>query len=419
MLSLRTLFIRISRLPFAIYLSGVFRLAETVSIASFADEKATKQLEERISQRKNLHAPTSAPPLKSPSPLLSQAGQLGSPDTKPPAEPSALRFKVLKPFSKNQSRQSLISALKSKDSSSSLRSWASKAKHGVNASKSSVSSLRRNSDALSKPRKNTTSSRLRFIDAVMDRPGKARGDSKQKADNNASPAKEHFTSREKESEGDMEALDRRFANLLGSYLEENDLQPPSDLYESSTTKEEAVSLQSDSEDSEDEYVYDIYFREKETMWGFGPTGASDVGLKPAEVAGREEEAMTSSSALLRAGEDKTAEAQYVMEPMATLIGFGDEDDMINEMENASKLMSQEVPNDSDDEFDEGEDEDSNDEGFYRNDYPEDEGEEDDEYNQAGWGWSGPRRRGQQRTSSDEDGDEDEDGNDSGSELHDD
>ena len=48
--------------------------------------------------------------------------------------------------------------------------------------------------------------------------------------------------------------------------------------------------------------------------------------------------------------------------------------------------------DSDDPYEEGEDEDSNDEGFYRNDYPEQDADEDDD-TEWGGGWSGPRRHG--------------------------
>jgi len=215
-------------------------------------------------------------------------------------------------------------------------------------------------------------------------------------------------------DSEMELLDKRFADLLGNYLEENNMQPPADLYKSTAKKDQYESPDCESEDSEDEYVYDIYFREKESMWGSGPAGPSDAGLRPAEVAGHE---IISTLSGPEAGKAVAAEQQYPVEPMATLVGFSDEDDLINEMENASRLMAQEVPNDSSDEFDEGEDEDSNDEGFYRNDYPEDEGEEEEEFNQAGWGWSGPRRRGQRASSDDEDEEDgDNDDNDS-DDLH--
>lgn len=212
-------------------------------------------------------------------------------------------------------------------------------------------------------------------------------------------------------DAEMESLDKRFADLLGSYLKENDLEPPKDLYESSVVTDARKEAESSGEESEEDYVYDIYFREKETMWGSGPAGASEAGLRPAKVAGHE--------ALLPAFE-VPAEAQYTVEPMATLVGFSDEDDFIAGMENASILMGQETTGVSDDEFDEGEDEDSNDEGFYRNDYPEDEGFDDDEMNQAGWGWSGPRRMGQRHSSDDKDDDDDDGENSDGSDsdLHD-
>lgn len=276
-------------------------------------------------------------------------------------------------------------------------------KNGRHVSKGSVSSLRKSSEVSNIPRKSPFSGRMRFIDAVMER---TKSDSKQKKaiksqKEKAPSATSHDT--------EMALLDRRFADLLGNYLKENDMEPPKDLYDSSVVTSHQPNQQSDNEDSDDDddYVYDIYFREKETMWGFGPAGASDAGLRPSEVAGNEKDSVGLPLSSSDVGQRDATEKTFAMEPMATLVGFSDEDTLIAEMENANSLMAQEVPGDSDDDFDEGEDEDSNDEGFYRNDYPEDEGQDDDEFNQAGWG---PARGSDSE-------DEEDDSADSGSDLH--
>jgi hypothetical protein len=373
---------------------GIFRLADTVSASSFASEASTRKLEQRITELKK----TPASILVSEESTEGEKKRDATSDSKQPAKDapeSTLRFKIIKPGG-IKSKQAALGSLKNKDSSSSLRSRAVHAKYNRNAGKGSISSLRRSSDASISSRKTTSSSRIRFIDAVMER---SRSGVKQKDD--VVKAKVPTS-----TDAEMDSLDRRFADLLGNYLKENDLEPPEDLYDSSVVTDARREAESSGEDSEGDYVYDIYFREKETMWGSGPAGASDAGLRPAQVAGHE---------VLGPAFEVPAEAQYTNEPMATLVGFSDEDDLIAEMENASMLMGQENLGDSDDEFDEGEDEDSNDEGFYRNDYPEDEGVEEDEVNQAGWGWSGPRRRGQRHSSDEEEDDNDSD--DSDSDIH--
>ena len=391
---------------------GVFRLAETVSLSSFTDVKATRKLEQRISALKS--APHST------SPVLPQGQRQWGSEEGPEKDKgkadaldsSELRFKIIQPSSLALNKRTLLSALKKKSSAGSLRSRASLAKHGRNiTSKSSVSSLRKTSDSPGTPRKSAYPSKLRFIDAVMERSEKSTQGGMHRGKERSTGAQDKPAS--KSSEMEMDSLDRRFADLLGNYLKENDMEAPKDLYEATAAKDVEDDKSLSSQDSDDEYVYDIYFREKEAMWGSGPTGASDAGLRPAEVAGRE------GDSLSVAGQPVAAETQMIVEPMATLVGFTDEDDLIAEMENASRLMAQEVPGDSDDEFDEGEDEDSNDEGFYRNDYPEDEGEQEDDVDQAGWGWSGPRRRGQRASgsSSSEGDDDDDDDDDEGSDLH--
>lgn len=368
-----------------------------MSASSFANEAATRKLEERITELKKA-APISAAsslfiPEKSTLASASKATIESSTNVAPKASTEeSLRFKIVKPQGlKEKSKKALLGSLSHKSCSNSLRSRAShqQKKFSQNISKGSVSLLRNSSEISNVSRKSplSRSSRIRFIDAVMER---TRSDNSRQS--NA------FESRNKvkvpleaSHDTEMALLDRRFADLLGNYLKENDMEPPTDLYDSSVVSTHQPDQQSDSEDGSDEdYVYDIYFREKETMWGFGPAGASDAGLRPSQVAGHEKDrvGLPLSSSSEKGRNDITEKDPFAMEPMATLVGFSDEDTLIAEMENANALMAQEVPGDSDDDFDEGEDEDSNDEGFYRNDYPEDEGQDDDEMNQAGWGRGG-------------------------------
>lgn len=375
---------------------GVFRLAETVSAASFANPDSAHKLEKRLVDRKRKD--------RIPSSKSREASKDGSLNIQAPAEAnpsttgsSALRFKIVKPLNKIRA----AAALERKGSSGSLKERAIWGKVGSRGGSSRSSP--RPSSKVDSPQSLGGSplvNRVRFVDAVID----DLEDKKTSKFEGKRGKAQHPSARRKGApkdtpDGDVEmaALDRRFADLLGSYLIENDLEPPSDLYDSVDQLNQQDVSSSEDVDSEDEYVYDIYFREKETMWGSGPAGAADAGLRPAEVAGHED----LSSTALEAGPIVAAE------PMATLVGFTEEDEIISEMENATKKMAQEIPNDSSDEFDEGEDEDSNDEGFYRNDYPEDEDAEDDEeIEQAGWGWSGPRKR-KEGSDSDEDASEED------------
>ncbi|UZJ51780.1 hypothetical protein CBS101457_001100 [Exobasidium rhododendri] len=399
---------------------GVFRLAETVSVSSFADAKSTRQLEQRISDLNNTAnlAPTTSPipPTKHSDSKEIKDNTDISKSIPSSTDSSNFRFKIIKPTTKNLSRQALLRAHKGKTSSSSLQSRSAQARRGSLASKGSSGSLRKAWDARGSSQRNATyPSKLRFIDAVMEESGQGRG-GKGRREAGKRRSRSKRTESIQSDDAEMELLDSRFADLLGNYLQDNDLQPPRDLYKS-TTAAHKPELQSDSDSAESEdgdYVYDIYYREKETMWGSGPGGASDAGLRPAKVAGHEDVGILPG---VEAGEKASAEAQYAKEPMATLVGFDNEDDLINQMEAASQSLSQEGLNDSSDDFDEGEDEDSNDEGFYRNDYPEDEGQEEEEFNQAGWGWSGPRRRRQKASSSDEE-DDDEGEDDSGEDSDD-
>lgn len=227
----------------------------------------------------------------------------------------------------------------------------------------------------------------------------------------------------------------------------NDLEPPRDLYDASaahpgnTQKEEDGSSSSSEEDSDSEYVYDIYYREREppASWGSGgAAGASDVGLRPAQVQGHSTldaasvgprappEVVGSSDPLSRSTSAQWGPNHNL--PMATLFGLTSADIRLLEeadqgngeagddpaglasilVPDAGDGSAVNKPGDSDDDFDEGEDEDSNDEGFYRNDYPdrevgddEEEAEdyEDDEVDP--WGWAGPRRQRRESVSSEE------------------
>lgn len=125
---------------------------------------------------------------------------------------------------------------------------------------------------------------------------------------------------------EIDSLDRRFAGLLGDYLKDQDLEPPKDIVQAADIADHAEP-EGDS-DSEEDYVYDLYYHDREPVWG---------------------------------------------------VSFGPEHDTIDEdeIELGSRLVSEELLN-SDDPYEEGEDEDSNDEGFYRNDYPQQDEEADED-----------------------------------------
>lgn len=198
---------------------------------------------------------------------------------------------------------------------------------------------------------------------------------------------------------EMAGLDAKFAEMLGDYLRSNNIEPSQDLEQISRGASQARSneLEADAsastpddeadEDDEEEYVYDVYYRDMLPTKA-GPTGSAETGLQPAQVAGREKgasaayTAVPDSMALPRVlrGEVVPPEAAALTPnwfpgldfagpnaAIASLEGFEDSD---NELDQAEE--------DGFESFDEGEDEDSNDEGFYRNDYPEQELPEADE-----------------------------------------
>ncbi|GAC96332.1 hypothetical protein PHSY_003912 [Pseudozyma hubeiensis SY62] len=211
------------------------------------------------------------------------------------------------------------------------------------------------------------------------------------------------TSRQDE---EMAGLDAKFAEMLGDYLRSNNIEPSQDLDQiaqgASTSKDvaeenaspaaaaaEAAKLAEEGEeDDEDDYVYDVYYRDMLPTKA-GPQGSAETGLQPAQVAGREKGASTGynavpdSMALPRVlGGEVVPPESAALTPnwfpgldfagpnavVASLEGFEDSDDELEQAEDEGFES-----------YDEGEDEDSNDEGFYRNDYPEQELPEADEF----------------------------------------
>ncbi|SPO39320.1 uncharacterized protein PSFLO_04801 [Pseudozyma flocculosa] len=184
----------------------------------------------------------------------------------------------------------------------------------------------------------------------------------------------------------MDALDSRFAELLGNYLEASNLEPPADLGAALTggrkrdhdSDSYSDSASNDDDDSDDDYVYDIYYRDMIPS-RTGPAGAAESGLQPAAVPGHERLLATRSSlpesmalprvqggAVVPAEMAPPATAHFpgldvagAETVMAQLEGFEDTDDELDAGDDAEGYES----------YDEGEDEDSNDEDFYRNDYP--------------------------------------------------
>jgi hypothetical protein len=161
----------------------------------------------------------------------------------------------------------------------------------------------------------------------------------------------------------------------------NDIEPSQDIDRIAATGEASTDsyseTSSDSGSSEDEYVYDVYYRD--VVSRTGPQGAAESGLQPAAVAGHQRgfsgaapERLASSHVV--GGEVVPPEAVGLTSSaipgldhfsanavIAHLEGFLDSEDDLEQAEE-----------DGLESYDEGEDEDSNDEGFYRNDYPEQE-----------------------------------------------
>lgn len=220
----------------------------------------------------------------------------------------------------------------------------------------------------------------RFIDAVLEQ---------EKDESNPTPNPTFDAappSSRDNQDTDVDNLDKRFASLLTEYLSHQDLCPPQDVHSGSEHQQPAVNEVEEEHTPEDEkdWVVDLYLYEPERSTLSIPSAdGSEAGVRPSTVVGQKQEAYTSLQDL---------ESAHSL-PMATLVGLSDQDLYFDEkeIEHGSNYTAADVLS-SDDAFDEGEDEDSNDEGFYRNDYPEDEGGDDAEEEAEVWGWAGPRRR---------------------------
>lgn len=375
---------------------GVFRLAETVSLSSFDNLEQTKQLENRIAQRKKPSTGTEKEKLegKDDSQKNGNKDETATPKTPKSStsspNPAQLRFKVVHSSSSKTSRRSLFDTLKANNSSSSLRLKKRQLKTSARAD--------RPPEILSS-RPTPYSRRPRYIDAVVEGSPLGRG-------SNGKGVRKQQT----QLDSEMDSLDRRFAGLLGDYLKGQDLEPPKDILDAATDAEFQQPKDSEEGSSdEDDYVYDIYYREKETPFTSNlAASAAHIGLQPSEVAGHERQSSYNNMSSSTASLSSQAGPVVAPEAMATLVGlterdfFGDEDE--DTIEQGSRLISEELL-DSDDPYEEGEDEDSNDEDFYRNDYPEQEAEEEEDMEASGWGWAGPRRH--RNSDSDDESEEEE------------
>ncbi|KAN0063209.1 hypothetical protein ACQY0O_004373 [Thecaphora frezii] len=408
---------------------GVFRLAETVSIDSFSDPAAARLLHDRITalsrskrgeqnpqtlpiaRLPTAHTPSSVPSRSQRSsaspappsgiatdPLHRSLESLHGPRdaasaSAPPSATvpdgadrdrersikqkssvaSSLRFKVV--------RKEPLGQLRHSGSTGSLRRKLKSA--GVTGRP--WQEARRPPQIRSKKEKDAEAVFGRIIDAVsQSNESRSRSGNKGKSKRKDAPQR---------ADPEMEALDSRFAEMLGNYLKTRNLEPPADLEEFSTGRKRAHGPDSDSdpsegdkEDSDDDYVYDIYYRDMLPS-RTGPAGAAESGLEPAAVPGHERTFATRSSipesmAMPRVQggavvppEVAPAAAHFpgldiasAETAMAQLEGFEDTDDELEAGDDGEGYES----------YDEGEDEDSNDEDFYRNDYPEEELPDDDD-----------------------------------------
>ncbi|EPQ28888.1 uncharacterized protein PFL1_03689 [Pseudozyma flocculosa PF-1] len=417
---------------------GVFRLAETVSLESFSDPAAARLLHDRITAlsragrdantlpiaplpaarqpaselpRSQRSSASPAPPSgtvsdplhRSLASLDSSRDGLASPaaltalDGAPRQTPagassdvarkeddrgikqkssmaSSMRFKVV--------RKEPLGQLRHAGSTGSLR----RKLKGVGAASRPWQDSRHPPQIRSKKEKDAEAVFGRIIDAVSQAgEGRSKG----------GKAKPRVGGKTKGADPDMDALDSRFAELLGNYLEASNLEPPADLGAALTggrkrdhdSDSYSDSASNDDDDSDDDYVYDIYYRDMIPS-RTGPAGAAESGLQPAAVPGHERLLATRSSlpesmalprvqggAVVPAEMAPPATAHFpgldvagAETVMAQLEGFEDTDDELDAGDDAEGYES----------YDEGEDEDSNDEDFYRNDYPEEELPDEDD-----------------------------------------
>ncbi|TKY86795.1 hypothetical protein EX895_004436 [Sporisorium graminicola] len=420
---------------------GVFRLAETVSLQSFSDPDAARKLHERISalSRGIAAGPSTKPlnpsklsqsvsspslsqttfglrPLEAPSKpvdshaapstsrvhrsLASSASSLNASNETSPAATPTSRLKALasEQIDRDKDRRSRSSTPVGIRFKVISRDHA--AGKGLRRTGSSASLRKMRSDiASSRPwhtpagppvirsRKEKEAEAIfgRIIDAETE------PDRSLQRSAAATAASGKQTQAVQQSE-EMAGLDAKFAEMLGDYLRSNNIEPSQDLDEISrgASQSHQAELGADADantpdevdiDDEDDYVYDVYYRDMLPTKA-GPSGSAETGLQPAQVAGREKGASSAYTAVpdsmalprVLGGEVVPPEAAALTPNwfpgldfagpnavIASLEGFEDSD---NELEQPEE--------DGFESFDEGEDEDSNDEGFYRNDYPEQE-----------------------------------------------
>lgn len=379
---------------------GVFRLAETVSLSSFDNLEQTKELEKRIAQLKNPKI-ESKKEEKQAKDISDRKDDRHQTTTNPHSDqkasssgsnPTQLRFKVVPSSTQKSSRRSLFETLKANNSSSSLRLKKRQLKTSARADRP---------PEIHNSRPTPYSRRPRYIDAVVE--GSPLGRSREKI----------LNKKDSQFESDIDSLDRRFAGLLGDYLKRQDLEPPKDILDAAANAQiqQPKDGTEESSSDEDDYVYDIYYREKAPSFTSNlAASAAQIGMQPSEVAGHERQSSYNNLSSSTLSLNAQTGAIVAPEVMATLVGlserdyFGDEDE--DTIEEGSRLISEELL-DSDDPYEEGEDEDSNDEDFYRNDYPEQEAEEEEDMEALGWGWSGPRRHRQSDSDDDDESEEEE------------
>lgn len=222
---------------------------------------------------------------------------------------------------------------------------------------------------------------------IIDAETESSGPSRSQAEPSATKTKQ---TKSIEQDAEMAGLDAKFAEMLGDYLRSNNIEPSQDLDHIAQGASQAAfpgndepdpSTADDDDDDDEDYVYDVYYRDMLPTKA-GPQGSAESGLQPAQVAGREKgaaaayTAVPDSMALPRVlGGEVVPPGSAALTPtwfpgldfagpnavIAHLEGFEDSEDELEQAEDEGFES-----------YDEGEDEDSNDEGFYRNDYPEQE-----------------------------------------------
>lgn len=410
---------------------GVFRLAETVSLQSFSDPIAAKKLHQRISAlSKGYAAGPSTKPLHPSklaqsvsSPALSQAAS----GLQKAAGSSTDAVQGTPPLA-SRAHRSLGSSVSSLNASTEASPSATPAQR-----LKALASEQIDRDRERRSRSGTPV-RIRFKVIAKDHAGgkglrrTGSSTSLRKMRSSAGPSQPWHTpagppvirsKKEKEAEAifgkiidaetqaspratskptqakavqqdpEMAGLDAKFAEMLGDYLRSNNIEPSRDIEQiAQSAKHDQVELsagnqatQEEEDDDDEDYVYDVYYRDMMPTKA-GPQGSAETGLHPAQVAGREKgsaaayNAVPESMALPRVlGGEVVPPESAALSPawfpgldfagpnavIAQLEGFEDSDDELEQPEEEGYES-----------FDEGEDEDSNDEGFYRNDYPEQE-----------------------------------------------